>query len=245
MRPVLTDSLLTTLYKATNDFSLGLNHNFILNNDGELGEKANRIFNYIKDELPLSSKRKETENKHCVYYLDPFIKLIFGGEYTPYSLELNKSISGKQRPDFSCVVDDIPILNSEIKPLGYTQLRKDQDFVKVHLKGKKSINKLLEKGGPNKSIAFLNMGDTIESFVIDLAYDGVYRSWPCLKNKLAIDKGSFPLSVLTFSHFIKIEQYLNEIVNDYENRSPSEQIKELKFIRRMPTTTQFKLLLKQ
>ncbi|RIB22609.1 hypothetical protein C2G38_2173514 [Gigaspora rosea] len=203
---VLTDSLLITLYKATNDFSLGLNHNFILNNDGELGEKANRIFNYIKDELPLSSKRKETENKHCVYYLDPSIKLIFGGEYTPYSLELNKS------------------------PLGYTQLRKDQDFVKVHLKGKKSINKLLEKGGPNKSIAFLNM----ELFVIDLAYDGVYRSWPCLKNKLAIDKGSFLLS-----------QYLNEIVNDYENRSPSEQIEELKFIRRMPTATQFKLLLKQ
>ena len=68
------------------------------------------------------------------------------------------SVNGKQRPDFSCVIDDIAILNSEIKPLGYTQYRKDQDFVKVHLKGKKSINRLLEKGGPNKSMAFLNMG---------------------------------------------------------------------------------------
>ena len=106
----------------------------------------------------MSSKRKETENKHHVYYLDPFIKIIFGGEYTPYTLELNKSISGRQRPDFSCVIDDIAVLNSEIKPLGYTQYRKDQDFVKVHLKGKKSINQLLENGGPNKSIAFLNMG---------------------------------------------------------------------------------------
>jgi len=80
--------------------------------------------------------------------------------------------------------------------MGYTQFRKDQDFVKVHLKGKESINKLLEKGGPNKSVAFLNMGiylsylyicyfaisylqnsldvgDTIESFVIDLEYDGI------------------------------------------------------------------------
>ncbi|CAG8611899.1 2025_t:CDS:2, partial [Racocetra fulgida] len=156
-QPILTDSLLTSLYKATNDFSLGLNYNLILNNDGELGEKASRIFNYIKDELPLSSKRKETEIKHCVYYLDPFIKLIFGGEYAPYNLELNKSVSGKQRPDFSCVVDDIAILNSEIKPLGFTQLKKDQDFVKVHIKGKTSINKLLEKGGPNQSVAFLNM----------------------------------------------------------------------------------------
>ena len=42
--------------------------------------------------------------------------------------------------------------------MGYTQYRKDQDFVKVHHKGKKSINQLLEKGGPNKSIAFLAMG---------------------------------------------------------------------------------------
>jgi len=49
------------------------------------------------------------------------------------------------------------------------------------------------------------MGDIIESYVIDLAYDGVYRSWPYLKNKLATDKGSFPLVVLTFSHFVMIE----------------------------------------
>jgi len=250
-RPILTDSLLTTFYKATNDFSLGLNYSFTLNDDSELGEKARRIFNYIKDELPLTSKRKETENKHCVYYLDPFIKVIFGGEYTPYTLELNKSINGKQRPDFSCVIDNITILNSEIKPLGYTQYRRDQDFVKVHLKGKKSINQLLENGGPNKSMAFLSMGDTIESFAIDLAYDGVYRSWPCFKNKLTTDKGSFPLIVLTFSHFVMIEQYVSEIVNDYENRSPPgsytppEQIENVKFIRKMPTTPQLKLLLKQ
>ena len=76
----------------------------------------------------MSSKRKETENKHSVYYLDPFIKIVFGGEYTPYTLELNKSVNGKQRPDFSCVIDDIAILNSEIKPLGYTQLMKNKDL---------------------------------------------------------------------------------------------------------------------
>ena len=53
--------------------------------------------------------------------------------------------------------------------------------------------------------SFDNIGDTIESFVIDLAYDGVYRSWPCLKNKLTTNKGSFPLIVLTFSHFVMVE----------------------------------------
>ncbi|CAI2191790.1 7182_t:CDS:10 [Funneliformis geosporum] len=250
-QPILTDSLLTAFYKATNDFSLGLNCRFTLDDNCELSDKARRIFDYIKGEIPLSSKQKETETKHNIYNLDPFIKIIFGGEYTPYTLEFNKSVNGKQRPDFSCVIDDIAILNSEIKPLGYTQYRKDQDFVKVHLKGKKSINQLLGKGGPNKSMAFLNMGDTIESFVIDLAYDGVYRSWPCFKNKLTTDKGSFPLIVLTFSHFVMIEQHVGEIINDYENRpppgsyTPPEQIENVKFIRKMPTTPQLKLLLKQ
>uniref|UniRef100_A0A1D1XFA2 Uncharacterized protein n=1 Tax=Anthurium amnicola TaxID=1678845 RepID=A0A1D1XFA2_9ARAE len=249
-QPILTDSLLSAFYKASNDFSLGLNCSFTLDDNSELSDKARRIFDYIKDELPLRSKQKETETKHSIYNLDPFIKIIFGGEYTPYTLEFNKSVNGKQRPDFSCVIDDIAILNSEIKPLGYTQYRKDQDFLKVHLKGKKSINQLLEKGGPNKSIAFLNMGDTIESYVIDLAYDGVYRSWLCFKNKLATDKGSFPLIVLTFSHFVMIEQHVSEIINDYENRpppgsyTPPEQIENVKFIRKMPTTPQLKLLLK-
>ncbi|CAJ0767556.1 4796_t:CDS:2, partial [Entrophospora sp. SA101] len=31
------------------------------------------------------------------------------------------------------------------------------------------------------------------------------------------DKGSIPLIVLTFSHFVIMEQYVSEIVNDYEN----------------------------
>lgn len=46
-QPVLTDSLLTTLYKATHNFSLGLNYDLISNKDDELGEKAFRIFNYM------------------------------------------------------------------------------------------------------------------------------------------------------------------------------------------------------
>ena len=49
-------------------------------------------------------------------------------------------------------------------------------------------------------ICLIPAGDTI-----DLAYDSVYRSWPCLKNKSAIDKGSFSFIVLTFSHFVMIE----------------------------------------
>ncbi|CAG8765374.1 5145_t:CDS:2, partial [Acaulospora colombiana] len=151
-QPVLTDSLLTALYKATNDISLGLSCNFTLNCDDGLDEKTIDVLNNIKDEILLSKR----EDKHCIHYLAPFIKLL-GGECTSLDLELDVGEDGNKEADFSCVVDGIPILNSEIKPLDYTQLMEDQDFVRVHLKGKKSINSLLEKGGPNKSIALLNM----------------------------------------------------------------------------------------
>ena len=46
-RPILTDSLLTAFYKATNDFSLRLNCSFTLDDDNELSDKARRIFDYM------------------------------------------------------------------------------------------------------------------------------------------------------------------------------------------------------
>ncbi|CAG8789450.1 8503_t:CDS:2, partial [Dentiscutata erythropus] len=175
--PILTSSLTTSLYEATHNFSLGLNSKFTNNNESdELWEKANRIFNNMK------------EDAHQDISVDP------------------------------CIVDDITVLNSEIKPLGCSPLKAKKDFIKVHLKGKKSINQFYEKGGPRKALAFLNIADTIESFFIDLEYDGIYRSWPILKNKIATDEGSLPLMVLTFSHFLKLEQFVCEIANEYESR---------------------------
>ena len=47
MQPILTDSLLTAFYKATNDFSLGLNCSFTLDDHSELSDKARRIFDYM------------------------------------------------------------------------------------------------------------------------------------------------------------------------------------------------------
>jgi len=59
----------------------------------------------------------------------------------------------------SCVIDDIPLLVSEIKPLGYTPLQKVKGFIKVQLHAKKSINNQLSaKGGPAKAALFTNMG---------------------------------------------------------------------------------------
>ena len=92
--------------------------------------------------------------------MDPLLKPFFCGGLKNYEVKLNKSVSGSlKRPDFSCRVDNITILNSEVKPLGHTPSQRNKDFVKVHLRSKKSINQLLnKKGGPNQSIFLLNMG---------------------------------------------------------------------------------------
>ena len=41
----------------------------------------------------------------------------------------------------------------------------------------------------------------IESFLMELNYDGIYCSWSFCKSKLIIDKASMPLIVSTFCHF--------------------------------------------
>lgn len=87
------------------------------------------------------------------------LRPFFCGDAKNYTVRLDKSVKGSlKRPDFSCRVDEITILNSEVKPLGCTELQKSKDFVKVHLRSKKSINQLLDGGGPNQSIILLNMG---------------------------------------------------------------------------------------
>ncbi|CAG8704838.1 6915_t:CDS:2 [Funneliformis caledonium] len=55
------------------------------------------------------------------------------------------------RPDLSCLVNEIPILNSEIKLPGFTPLQQQKDRLKVQLRGRKSINQLLRmKGDPEE-----------------------------------------------------------------------------------------------
>ncbi|CAG8670635.1 7888_t:CDS:2, partial [Gigaspora rosea] len=76
-----------------------------------------------------------------------------------YEVRFNRTVSNtRKRPDFCCVVDDIPMLNSEIKPLGVTPLKKKKDFIKVHLRAKKSINQQLNlKGGPGETGLLMNI----------------------------------------------------------------------------------------
>ncbi|CAJ0900982.1 2176_t:CDS:2, partial [Entrophospora sp. SA101] len=114
------------------------------------------------------------------YYLDPVTRPIFCNQYKNYQLRLNRKANDtKKRPDFSCTVDGISILNSELKPFKYTNLQKKKDFVKA--------------------------AEKVESYFIDLKYDGLYRAWSFLNTQLVVNQQSLPLLVSTLSHFISIE----------------------------------------
>lgn len=161
---------------------------------------------YYRCDIPTHSQTKISEELHCDKLFYPYINSLFFGRLAEYEVRLNRTVSGtKKRPDFSCVVDDVPILNSEIKPLGVTPLGKKKDFAKVHLRAKKSVNQQLNlKGGPGEAGLLINMGDEVESFFMDFKY-GLYCSWPFHRTRLATDKASMPLIESNFCHFVALE----------------------------------------
>ena len=117
---------------------------------------------FSSDDFPLIRPTKTSEDEHRFLFLDPLLKPIFSRPYAPYEVKLNRAVNAsntKKRPDFLCHVDNVSILNSEVKPLGFTSLQKSKDFIKSCCKAKKSINQMLDqKGGPYQSISLINMG---------------------------------------------------------------------------------------
>jgi len=103
---------------------------------------------------------KISEQQHFSQWVYPYLRHIFFPHSKPYKIQYDCHVGGtKKRPDFACVVADIPFLNFECKPSGTKILLKLKDFIKVHLRAKKSINQqLTSKGGPGKAVLFTNMG---------------------------------------------------------------------------------------
>ncbi|RHZ77046.1 hypothetical protein Glove_186g27 [Diversispora epigaea] len=238
-KSVWTNPFASSLSEVCNNIAMGLDDNFKSNDESNLSKKASRIFNNLKDLTP--AQKKITDNEHRFNYLDPLLRPFFCGDSKDYKIRLDKSVKGLlKRKDFSCKINDIAILNSEVKPSGCTELQKNKDFVKVHLRSKNSINQLLNKGGPNKSIILLNMGEDINSYFMDLQYYGMYRSWPFLGTKLVTEKALFPLLVLTICHLDKIEQQVQKIANEYSSRSSHHTLEQIEYIIEDLSSSEFK-----
>ncbi|CAG8652086.1 12043_t:CDS:2, partial [Funneliformis caledonium] len=172
-----------------------------------LSRASSRTFNELRENVPNIAPRTMSEQEHCSKFLHPFINPIFLRRNKDYEVRLDRSVKGtKLRPDLSCTVDGISVLNSEIKPLGCGPLNQKKDIVKSHLQAGKTINQFLSlKGGPEESAIFLNCGDIVQTYIMDLQYDGIYRSWAYLKSKLVIDELSLPLVESNFAHFVALE----------------------------------------
>ena len=49
------------------------------------------------------------------------------------------------------------------------------------------------------------MADIVQTHLMDLQFDGMYRSWSLLKTRLVIDELSLPLVESNFAHFVALE----------------------------------------
>ncbi|CAI2187431.1 19297_t:CDS:2, partial [Funneliformis geosporum] len=226
--PIIPTSTSAVLREVAIKHSMGKESFMQPPDESYLSKAAALTFNNLQN-LPHQPPVK-SEELHCDKLLYPYINSLFFGCLANYEVRLNRAVYGTQkRPDFSCVVDDVPILNSEIKPLGVTPLQRKKDFTKIHLRAKKAVNQQINlKGGPGEAGLLTNMGDEIDSFFMDLRF-GLYCSWP------------FHQTVLKISH---LQEKVNKLAEDFKRRkgsfTPPEQIK---YMSELPDSPQLRKLL--
>ncbi|CAG8602488.1 17275_t:CDS:2 [Acaulospora morrowiae] len=142
----------------------------------------------------------------------------------------------KQRPDLSCVVDDVPLLNSEIKPMGVCPLSKKKDFVKRNSDAPQSwfvrfYLYLLEAFQLTQVILYKRILWT--SNLMDYIDHG-----PILTTKLAIDEPSLPLVESNLAHFVALERRVCEFAKDYKRRKgPFTPPLQIQYMRNIPDST--------
>ncbi|CAI2194260.1 9813_t:CDS:10 [Funneliformis geosporum] len=242
--PVLPPDVCFSLRNSLAEFMEG-KAPFLSLGDSEIGRVVSRIFNDMCSSVPKVAPTKTSEDEHCFKLLHPIIRpLFFTDSCEEYVIRLNRSTSGTAtRPDFSCLVNDIPILNSEIKPSGFTSLQGQKDKLKVQLRARKSINQLIRaKGGPEEVVLLTNQ----ESHIMDLRYDGLYRSWPFLTTRLIKDKTTIPLMESNIRHLKALEERVSKIAEDYNSRGCQSETTplQIRYMRDLPNSPQIKKILK-
>ncbi|CAG8579301.1 17787_t:CDS:10, partial [Cetraspora pellucida] len=207
-----------------------------------LSKAVARSFNDTYESIPPVAHTKMTEDEHCYKILHPVTRPFFLNSQKEYELQLSQG--SKTRPDFACVSNGIAFLCSEIKPIGCTPLQKKKDSIKVQLKGQKAINQqLVSKGGPCEVALLTNFGDLVSSFIIDLKFDGLYRSWSFRTTRLVIDYTTIPLAEYSLSHFAALEAYVSKFVKDYKKRHFSTSPFEIRYMRQLPNFSRIEMIL--
>ncbi|CAG8545342.1 7541_t:CDS:10, partial [Acaulospora morrowiae] len=190
--PVLPTEVMSSLRNASADCLEGKTI-FLSVYDSEISQAVSRIFNAMCNSVPAVSPTKTSEDEHCFQLLHPVIRpLFFTSSNKEYKIRLNRATK-----DQTTWIYTSPTT---------------KDKLKVQLRGRKSINQLLKmKGGPEEAILLINQGDLVKSYVMDLKYDGLYRSWPFLTTRLVKDKTTIPLLESNIRHFMALEEKCQEI----------------------------------
>ncbi|CAG8714722.1 15001_t:CDS:10 [Gigaspora margarita] len=163
---------------------------FMNSSESELSRFVALMFNNLYYGIPEVAPSKLSEEEHCDMFIYPIARS-FRRNDKKYELKLNRA---------------------NFKPLSCTPLQEKMDRLKVQLKARKSINQQLQrKGGPGEAVMFLSIGNSMESFFMDLKCDGLYRSWPFLTTKLVVDKSTIPLAEFAISHLMAFEERVEKI----------------------------------
>ncbi|CAG8608566.1 3683_t:CDS:10, partial [Ambispora gerdemannii] len=253
-QPIILSSISTTFQEAARKHLMD-EDSYIYADNSELGRAAACTFNELRN-LPPLAPSKMSEALHCCNLLYPHVHPIFNQPLREYEVRLNRVVKGtKKRHDLSCVVDEIPVLNSEFKPLGCTPLQKKKDFVKVHLRTKESINQQFNlKGGPGESGLFYKHGADYLDSELAVWYVGISSRashvhvgvGAQLTRRIAIQlfkEASMPLIESTFCHFVTLEERVNKLAKDFKRRKqPFTPPQQMKFMNEFPNSPQLRQL---
>ncbi|CAG8608962.1 16495_t:CDS:2, partial [Racocetra fulgida] len=155
--PVISPATSCALWEAIIKHINGKD-SFIYPNDTPLSRLTSRVFNELCENIPNLAPEIISEQEHYAQFLYSYINLIFLKRNNEYNVQLDYNVKDtRQRPDFACTVDEVPLMNSEIKPLGCGPLKREKDIIKAYLRAVKSINQqIFAKGRPGESMIFLN-----------------------------------------------------------------------------------------
>ncbi|CAG8639184.1 15109_t:CDS:2, partial [Acaulospora morrowiae] len=182
---------------------------YMIPDDTELSREACRSFKRgVSFFWYANQDRREMIHSPIYYhYVPPLAPSKTSEDEHDYEVKFNQTVRGTNtRPDFSCHVENVSFLSSEIKPLGCGPLMKIKDTIKVNLRARKSINQqLTSRGGPGESAWLTNFGNVVQTYIMDLKHDAMYGSLPHMTSRLVIDQPSMPLIESSFMHFVDLE----------------------------------------
>src|SRR2546421_11658533 len=81
------------------------------------------------------------------------------------------------------------------------------------------------------------LGDDLQSFLMDLQFNGIYRSFPILNTQLATQRATVPLIESTFCHFVvlkvSLQYHFDDSTSDFRLNKSYLSRNKYKYLRKI------------